>query len=515
MKLNLHILMEALLPYGFQGILQNDPCVRNCAYPTICYQLPAKFSANKLYILHADILPEVCHTSRDISLLVLGKPSDSWLSACDLLYSDTAPSAEILIDILHEEFSRYDMWEQEIIDEFKKGRSYQQITNLSGPLFHNPIEAWQESVYLLSQYTPKMNPPSQKYLDFQKYSHRQPGFIMSEDEFQLLITDSTYLETFNDTTPQIFAGEQQGFRTLYYNVFIENKLVVRVCMSEIITPITSRDIALIKIFGDFFLLGLDKYKGYNAFNDSEHESLMLGMLQHKMQPESKIFHMLLTKGWDLHDDYIIVVISLKITVKKPEYTLRPFADEFLQRIFESAKVIYKDHIVAIINLTKLCRSREQLYHQMVPYLRDSLMCAGISVTFQDFRELYSYYCQASMALKVGSKYTPSHWYFKFEDYQFYYLLEQYTGKLKPEALIPRELHILQEYDNLHNTFLVQTLEKYLDCNCSCPDAANLLYIHRNTMIYRINKITELTKLDFTNPEKRILLTLALKLKAIS
>lgn len=60
------------------------------------------------------------------------------------------------------------------------------------------------------------------------------------------------------------------------------------------------------------------------------------------------------------------------------------------------------------------------------------------------------------------------------------------------------LGILADSDRDYGTSYVSTLETYLECNCSLAAAAEKLFIHRNTMVYRVNKIRELTKMDFND-----------------
>ena len=49
-----------------------------------------------------------------------------------------------------------------------------------------------------------------------------------------------------------------------------------------------------------------------------------------------------------------------------------------------------------------------------------------------------------------------------------------------------------KYDKANSTDFYQSMQVYLDCNCSCHDAADRLFIHTNTMYYRIRKLSQLT-----------------------
>lgn len=59
--------------------------------------------------------------------------------------------------------------------------------------------------------------------------------------------------------------------------------------------------------------------------------------------------------------------------------------------------------------------------------------------------------------------------------------------------------------------LVHTLETYFEYNGNLSQAAEALFIHRNTLIYRIERIEAITNRDLNNPEERLATQLALRI----
>src|SRR3989442_117505 len=62
--------------------------------------------------------------------------------------------------------------------------------------------------------------------------------------------------------------------------------------------------------------------------------------------------------------------------------------------------------------------------------------------------------------------------------------------------------------------LLETLGAYLATNGSPTEAANLLHLHRNTVLYRLGRIEELLGVDLRNAEVRLAVHLALKIGEI-
>ena len=96
----------------------------------------------------------------------------------------------------------------------------------------------------------------------------------------------------------------------------------------------------------------------------------------------------------------------------------------------------------------------------------------------------------------------------------------------PYALmhIPDDLQSLGEYyrhvlgpierDFETGPTLLGTLEAYFATDCSLDRTARSLYVHKNTVRYRLRKISKLTGLDLNKFEDRVLLYLALKAKSV-
>ena len=68
---------------------------------------------------------------------------------------------------------------------------------------------------------------------------------------------------------------------------------------------------------------------------------------------------------------------------------------------------------------------------------------------------------------------------------------------------------LDEYDALNNSNLVEVLDCYMKHNGSVQDTAEELFVHRNTVNYKIKKIEALLNVDITKFSVRNELALGL------
>lgn len=77
-----------------------------------------------------------------------------------------------------------------------------------------------------------------------------------------------------------------------------------------------------------------------------------------------------------------------------------------------------------------------------------------------------------------------------------------------EAYVSRWLKPILDYDEKRGASLVLTLSRYLGCGGRYTDTAEVLFIHRSTLKYRLNRIREITGYDLRDPETRFNLELA-------
>ncbi len=70
---------------------------------------------------------------------------------------------------------------------------------------------------------------------------------------------------------------------------------------------------------------------------------------------------------------------------------------------------------------------------------------------------------------------------------------------------------LVEHDRARGSDLVRTLETYFAAGANASEAADRLFLHRNSMIYRLERIQKLTGLDLK--DHRVALALQLGLLA--
>ena len=86
-----------------------------------------------------------------------------------------------------------------------------------------------------------------------------------------------------------------------------------------------------------------------------------------------------------------------------------------------------------------------------------------------------------------------------------------------ETLLTFADHILGpllDYDERNRADLIKTLEAFFACHGNLSKTAEKLIVHRNTLLYRMNRISEIADMDLNRPETRLGVHLALVIRQL-
>ena len=129
------------------------------------------------------------------------------------------------------------------------------------------------------------------------------------------------------------------------------------------------------------------------------------------------------------------------------------------------------------------------------------MVCGISMEFESLFAAADNYEQAQRALQYGTVLKPDKNIFYYEDYEIMHSLELMEQHMDLRNILhPLVRKMLQIYGENH--FMLDTLYTYLLCERNMSNTAKRLYIHRNTLLYRVEQMLDKLECDFTDPALR-------------
>lgn len=167
----------------------------------------------------------------------------------------------------------------------------------------------------------------------------------------------------------------------------------------------------------------------------------------------------------------------------------------------------KDPVSTSMRLAKLFTSEIQ---RQYPGAKVAL---GVGQAAHDISAWRSSYRDAVQALDLAMRLqtdTPLY----IGDLGVYQLILGLSDREKLLSFCERTLGPLLDYDMRQHADLIKTLEAFFACHGNLSQTADMLIVHRNTLLYRMNRINEIAQIDLDRPEIRLALHLALTVRRL-
>jgi hypothetical protein len=252
--------------------------------------------------------------------------------------------------------------------------------------------------------------------------------------------------------------------------------------------------------------------------DPLHHLVRNHVLSSADMPEKAAAAVLEDLGWGIDGAYVAAMFQIpdeqEFKYGSP-YLCRRLEEDFLL----SCAIADPPHIIWIVNTgdagerpDKTVKAIHRNLGQAIAYIVREFNCkAGVSDPFSNFLDQRQGCIQAGAALRLGQKRDPHVWVYRFADYKPEYMVERMTGELAGDCLIHPAVLALRGHDRRYGTSFVKTLREFINARYNLTATAKNLYVHRTTLIRRLEKIQDLTAIDFENPRERFHLAVSLEL----
>lgn len=204
----------------------------------------------------------------------------------------------------------------------------------------------------------------------------------------------------------------------------------------------------------------------------------------------------------------------------PERMVRLVQTELHQRRIQAPVGQYVDRAVLLFPLdepqqTQRLKQMVSLLHRVLAQAApDGEITAGVGRPAMGLTALRESFREAERALALPQKLWDNSAVAFFGDLSLYELLLGVNDSQLLGNFCEHWLSSLMRYDEQHHTDLLPTLGAYFDNNGNMARTAHVLNIHRNTLVYRLGRITEILQLDMDDSNVRLNLHLALKVYRI-
>lgn len=234
------------------------------------------------------------------------------------------------------------------------------------------------------------------------------------------------------------------------------------------------------------------------------------------------------------DYYVVEVMSFKLKVEDENEDGNYFEDlkDYANNIVKIAEEIMEyldlrgivsakfNGVQILLGLDKVTRIDERIkefnqrfYNTLKERFRNMEIRIGVGRVYKGLAKANKSFSDALKTIRTGKALTDKE-IITFNELGIFKILCQDFLVEELEDFYKTTLKPLVDYDEKRSTELVKTLEAYFTCNGNLTKISENLYTHYNTVLYRINRIKEITGLNLDDPNDRLNLEIALKIREL-
>ena len=428
----------------------------------------------------------------------------------NMVLFDTKTDPVAFFIIVQKIFERYLEWTMAMDLCLIKNASIQDILTLSEDIIGNYITI-SDSSFSLVAYTHnlKCSDPITNNLVEKGYHDQEAIGLFSRNNLMDFWRDTVdiYIKPKTNITGYPILSKVIHYNNTYYSH------VVMLCTNRLPSE-GLKD--LFQILLDKLMVCFERQWVENNQMPHIYDSLLLEMLESDELSAESINARAKNAGIPVKGNFRLIKVS---TEDSSGIMLQRLCQELSANISQSRVTLSKDILIALIPL-KPAGTSQQLMDKVEGIMTKYSSHCGVSDPFYSLSGIRIAGEQAEIALKCCKENRPAMFNIGPERKQtrvmsFGYCYPVYilSSNRKNESILSqtrasKALEILVEHDRKHSTNNLELLFVYLTNERRASDTAQIMHMHRNNVIYRIGKISEMINMDLNECGIRFRLLMA-------
>lgn len=292
----------------------------------------------------------------------------------------------------------------------------------------------------------------------------------------------------DDSTSFIVMCVFDEMRKLCSKIINKGKLIGHVLMFENNSKITKKHHKLLPLISSAISEFLMRDQNFSKLQGSLYENIIYDIVSgaDKAYIEKRIASLKL----NFPDRMCVLVVNSSIVLGAKH--IKGFLIDELKRIIPKSYSIYHDECIIMVAPIVNDHIDEDKLNSLWKFAKKESMQIGVSYGFSNISVLNIYYMQAYSALNLSQNIASDKIIYTYEKSWFYHLISNINKEKSSLAYFCHpSLNKLYNYDLKNNTNLFETLWMYLKNDCIVKDTAEALFIHRNSVSYRMERIYEI------------------------
>lgn len=284
--------------------------------------------------------------------------------------------------------------------------------------------------------------------------------------------------------PVLVEDDHISFPRIIKTLWMNNRTIGVMILTAYMKPFGEQDIELMEIISSFVAVRMADGSFSLAGEGKSTENYLIKLLSGAEYRKETMEERMDVLGWKRYDyHYVLVMWSLDDTDKIDDMNS---ILNILQHRLNCCCFRYNTSIVCIYQSKSEISDWDAQATELKATLTELDLVAGISQNFRSICTLRHHFNQALHSIDIGTRLGRKHLFFTYDAFSVYHLFQQYPME-SLSAYCNQKIRELDNYDKIHNSELCTTLQVYFDNARSLSKTAEILFVHRNTVNYRIRK----------------------------
>lgn len=267
---------------------------------------------------------------------------------------------------------------------------------------------------------------------------------------------------------------------------------------------------IVKLLSNVVSEELKKNDVYRNLNGIMYENLIVDLIEGNVKNNKTLYERMKSAQCNFGHNLQLLIIDISNynSTNNPANFLKQSLDNILPN---HKSLFYKNNILILLDFKDDSSLSDKAQESLKNFIKENNIILWVSDIFENILEIGHFYRQGIDTLKLIYDLDLKGNVFFYEDLKFYHLLNK-TGLDKELLNFCNDgLFKIIQYDEDNNTEYYKTLKTYIEEDRNVVQSANKLFIHRNTMNYRLDKIRKIGNLNLDNGEEIFKITMSIKI----
>lgn len=466
------------------------------------YEYDTVMEEGCLYILRSESLPKVVPTM-DVSFICIGERiPTSWIAKdIQILQISGAKRLAGVFNAVQEIFDRYAAFDRELHDELGKEIDFdlRNLLRIGSCLLKNPCSLANQdlSKSLISEIISR----NSETFEVRVQDVQNPLQLTHSKQ----IKDACQLER-SITTPYLSTMSVDNHQSYCQNIYTLGGYKGCIFITPLYKPFQPGDFLLANYFFSLLQKGYIRHLRQSERPECSGTLALNNLLANVPLSDEEKNHL------RLEEDESFACFKLKTrqgTQCMPkDYMCSTINLQLPQTAYT---VIYRNEVVGLIRLKDTNDTNLSAIACFAEVVASMGYIAGLSNKYRDLDLFQHYFLQANYMAENWDQLSGGQTICYFKDHALGYMLSSCVNEIPLNTLLCKGIRNLLEYDKKRNTEHLRTLHVYLENEMNISRTAEQLFVHRSSILKRLDKIYRLIDEDLEKPDTKLYYRICLAL----